>query len=117
MDIKIIKDKISLDELKKIAQEIFGNMVKAVADVEKGIMAIGGEWHSDAEAKLIESGSKSQNLWGFNIYPWEERDKWLEFDSLINIKPSQNNRSMQVESEEVRNKIKNIVERLVVSNL
>jgi len=114
MEIKIVKEKISLEEIKKIAQEQYGNMIKTVVDIERGIMAVGGELHADASELLFEKeNSDSKNVWGINIYPGETKDKWIVFDSLINIKPLSNNRSLGVESEEVRNKIREIVNKLI----
>ena len=113
-EIKIITDKISLPELKKKAEERFGDMVKAVVDLEKGIMAIGGEMHADEEALLLENGSKQENLWGINLYPENKWDDFVEFDSMINIRPRQGNRSRGVEDEVTRKKILEVVNKLVV---
>lgn len=114
MEIKIIKEKILIDEVKKMAREQFGSMVKAAVDIEKEIMAVGGELHSDADELLIEKeGSNPQNVWGINIYPERDKKDWIVFDSLINIKPLANNRTLYVESEEIRNKIKKIVNKLI----
>lgn len=110
---KRITDKISLVELNKIAKSKFGNLVKAVIDVEKKIMAIDGELHSDEEALLLEKGSKQENLWGINLYP-EEKENFIEFDSVINVRPSTNNRSRGVDDPEIRDKIKKIVNKLVI---
>jgi hypothetical protein len=110
---RIIKDEISFEELKKIAGETFGNLVKAVVDIEREIMAIGGELHSDEEALLIEKGSKPQNLWGINLYPDIEGCNWIEFDSIINIRPSQKNFSRSVDNPEIKKRITEIVNRLV----
>ena len=110
---KLINDKISIVELKGIAQEMFGNLVKAVVDVEKKIMVVGGELHSDGEALLIENGSKQQYLWGINIYPDLKDDSWIEFDSLINLRPSQGNRSRSIDDIEIRKSIIEIVNNLV----
>ncbi len=112
-DIKIIKEKISLDEFKKIAKEWYGNMVKAVVDVQQRVMAVGGELHSDEESLLLEYGLKQENLWGINIHFDEPRDSWIEFNSMINIRPRQNNRSRNVENEGIRKQIKNIVNDLI----
>ena len=114
MKIKIVKNEISLEEVKKMADDQYGNMVKAVVDVEKEIMAIGGELHADANELLFEKEkSDSKNVWGINIYPGESKDKWIVFDSLINIKPLLGNRSLIIENEEIKNKIKEIVNRLI----
>ncbi len=113
MEIHLIKNKTSLVELKKIAQERFGDLVKAVVDVEQKIMAIGGALHADEEAYLLENGSNQINLWGINIYPDKPREEWLEFDSMINIRPAQNNRSRGVDDPVIRETIKNIIQSLI----
>lgn len=112
-DIKIISDSISKGELREMSKRMFGDLVKAVVDVEKGIMAVNGELHADEEQVLLESGSQQQGLWGINLYPDNQGEKWIEFDSMINIRPSQGNRSRDVEDEEVRQKIRAIVGNLV----
>ncbi|MEO0116795.1 MAG: DUF5674 family protein [candidate division WOR-3 bacterium] len=110
---KIVRGKISIGELKKMAEGMFGDLVKAVVDVERKIMAIGGELHSDEEAVLIEDGSKQENLWGINLYPEIEGEGWIEFDSVINIRPSQGNRSRGVDNPEIRKKVVEVVNQLV----
>lgn len=109
---KIIRDRISRDELKEMAKNMFGNLVKAVVDIEREIMAIGGELHSDEEALLIEDGSKQESLWGINLYPEIENENWIEFDSLINIRPFQGNLTRGVDNPEIRKKIIKIVNKL-----
>ena len=110
---QVIKNKIQIDELKKTAEEMFGNLVKAVVDVEKKIMVIGGELHSDEETILIENGSKQQNLWGINLYPEIKDENWIEFDSMINLRPSQGNRTRGIDNPEIRKSIIEIVNSLV----
>ena len=112
-DIKIIKEKISLAELKTIAKERFGDMVKAVVDIELKIMAIGGDLHADEEALLLEQGSKQENLWGINLYVDLPREQFIEFDSMINIRPRQNNRSKSVEDAGIRKQIIEMVNKIV----
>ncbi len=109
---KIIKDKISIQELKEMAKNMFGDLVKVVVDVEKRIIAIDAELHSDEEATLIENGSKQENLWGINIYP-ENQEKLIEFDSIINLRPSQENYSQRVENMEIQKSITEIVNELI----
>ncbi len=111
--IKIIKEKISLDELKSVAKEWYGDMVKAVADVERGVIAVGGELHSDEEAVLLDDGSNQRELWGFNIHFDQPRESWIQFHSMINVRPSQDNHSRFVQDEEVKKKIIEIVNNLV----
>jgi hypothetical protein len=113
-DIILIEKPITNSELKPIAEKRFGDMVKAVVDIEKNIMAIGGGMHADEEAFLLEQGSLQQNLWGINIYPNLEMPNMIEFDSMINIRPNQNNRSRNVEDEIIRKKILEIVTILIV---
>ena len=113
MSTRIIKDLISKTELAEIAKEQFGDLIKAVVDVEQGIMAIGGELHADEEAVLLEQGSRQEDLWGINFYPNKQEEEWLEFDSMINVKPSQDNRSRGVENNETREKIKQVIKKLV----
>ena len=114
MDIKIIKKPISKGKLKKIAKKQFGDLVKAVVDVSKEIMAIGGELHSDEEIFLIEKErSKHKNLWGINIYPKKTGKDFIEFDSMINLKPAFGNRSRNVESRETKEKIRKIIKKLI----
>lgn len=113
---KIVTDekKVTVDELNKMAQAMFGNLVKAVVDIEKEIMVVDAELHADEEALLLEKGSKQEDLWGINLYPEMENEDFVEFDSMINLRPSQNNRSRDVENVEIREKILKIVDQLVI---
>ncbi|MDP2934004.1 MAG: DUF5674 family protein [bacterium] len=111
--IRILISPITVAELQEVAKERFGDMVKAVVDIEKKSMAIGGELHADEEALLLDNGSKQGDLWGINIYVDQPRESWLEFDSMINIRPSQNNRSRSVEDLALQNKIIKLVDELV----
>jgi len=95
--------------------KMFDGLVKAVVDVVEEVMVVDSELHADQEEYLLEKGSKQENLWGINIYPEQVgKDSWLEFDSMINLRPSQNNRSRSVEDENIRTKIITIVEKLVL---
>ena len=102
---KIVMETLKLDELKQMAVATFGNLVKAVVDVDREIIAVNAELHSDLEALLLKDGSKQKNLWGINFYPEIKGDDFVEFDSMINMRPSQGNRSRGVENEEMRKKI------------
>ena len=115
MEIRVVRDTVSRDVLTEIAKQQFGDMVKAVVDIEQGIMAIGGELHSDEEAVLLDQGSAQRHLWGINLYPDKPMAEWIEFDSMINVRPSGGNRSRYVESSEMREAIQKIVNRLVGS--
>jgi len=106
---KILDNIITTEELKEIARNNFGSLVKAVVDVEKKLIAIDAELHSDLEALLIANNSKQENLWGINLYPDIEDDDFLEFDSMINIRPRQGNKSRSVDSAETQKEIIDIV--------
>ena len=114
MAIKIIENPIKKAELIQIASEQFGDFVKAVVDIDKKIMAIGGEMHADEEALLITQGSKQEKLWGVNLYPERHDEEFIEFNSMINLRPSQGNRSRGVESEEIRNQIRAVIKKLII---
>ena len=113
-EIILVKEPIKLERLKELASERFGDLVKAVVDVKLEIMSIGGKMHADEESLLLEDGSNQDDLWGINIYPDSPKEQWIEFDSMINIRPRQNNRSRGVEDLELQNKIIKIVDSLVL---
>jgi hypothetical protein len=110
---EMITQAITLARLREMAESKFGDMVKAVVDVDEGIMAVDGELHADEEELLLVHGSKQANLWGINIYPDAGIGDWLELDSMTNLRPSQGNRSRGVENPQVRQRIVEIVSRLV----
>lgn len=113
MPITLVEGKITRSELAEISKERFGDMVKAVVDVKRGVMIVGAELHSDEEALLLEQGSEQRDLWGINIYPEKTDEGWIEFDSMINLRPSQGNFSRDVCDPEARQKIIKIVSQLV----
>lgn len=113
---KIVNDTIALAELTTMAEKMFGSLVKAVVDVERGIMAVDAELHSDEERLLLEDDSKQENLWGINLHPnLHPQEEWIEFDSIINIRPAIGNRSRYVNNAQTRAKIVEIVQRLVTA--
>lgn len=112
-EIFLIEQPIPLAELREIAAKRFGDMVKGVVDLEKGIMALGGDLHADEEAFLLQHGSVQENLWGINLYADLPMPEMVEFDSMINIRPRQNNRSRGVEDMSVRDKIIALINNLV----
>lgn len=114
MRTEIVETSISLDEIQKLAHEQHGDFVKAVVDIERHIVAVGGELHADQEQLMIEHGSKQGDIWGINIYPTASPADWIEFDSMINIRPSQGNRSRGVDDREIQKRIRAIVEHRVV---
>jgi hypothetical protein len=82
---KIVKESISIGELQEMSKTMFGNLVKAVVDVEKEVMAVDADLHADEESLLLENGSKQEKLWGINFYPELTGDDFIEFDSMINL--------------------------------
>ena len=108
---KIIKEPIKKEDLKKY-MSYFKKVIKAVVDTRKEIIALDAELHADLEKALLEEGSKQEDLWGINIYPFNEKG-FIEYYSLINIKPHQDNYSMDVEDNDVRGKIRGVVKKLI----
>ena len=105
---------ITIDELTEIAASMYGNLVKAVVDLNRGILVIDAELHVDQEQYLLEQGSRQNDLWGINLYPQKfGSDEFVEFDSMINIRPRQQNMSRGVENEEIRKNIIALVKRKV----
>ena len=107
-------NRIKLDELSKMAEDMFGDLVKAVVDVARDMMVVDAELHSDEEALLVTHGSDQTDLWGINLYPGLEGDDFVEFDSMINLRPSRGNRGRGVEDPAIRERIRRIVNGLVI---
>lgn len=115
-EIEVIRESVALVHLGELAASGFGSLVKAVVDIDTEIMAIGGEMHADEEAVLLDLGSRQADLWGINLYPSEYGESdWIEFDSMINIRPRQGNRSRGVDDPTTQEKIAAIVAHLVRS--
>jgi len=112
MQITIITSPASAESLRQIAKENFSDMIKGVVDIHLKILALGGELHADAEAALLERGSKQEHLWGFNLYPGKTGDDRVEFTSFINIRPAQGNRSIEIQNRELKVKIRGIIDSL-----
>ncbi len=108
-DILILDRRVVADELRRLVAAPFGDMVKFVADVERGVIAVGGELHADAERVLLDSGSRSEHLWGGNYFPGRGREECLEYTSFINIRPARGNSGMEIEGEDVRRRVREIV--------
>lgn len=116
MEIQIIKKKISKDELARIVKENYGTMAKVDVDIKKEILAIGGEWHSEGDELLNQDGSSREDVWGIDFYPWKSSAERIEYNSLINIKPSVGHKKMEIQDNEIKQKISNIIEKLLLSN-
>jgi len=112
---RIIKDKISISELQEICKNgPFTEVVKVVVDIEKGIMAIDAEVHSELRELLIrEENSNHRSLWGINLVPDREDEGFVVFDSLINLKPGMGNKTRGIDDTGIREKINAIINKLV----
>lgn len=104
---------ISIEELRALAERRFGDMVKAVVDLRRDLMVLDADLHADQEAELLASGSRQEDLWGITLYPELSEPDWLEFDSMINLRPSFGNRSRGVDDPATRDRIGVLVGRLV----
>lgn len=109
---RILTEAIPLTEVVGLLGS-YSDFVKAVVDVSRRVMVVGGELHADDEAILLDEGSRQENLWGINLYPSEDDADWIEFDSMINIRPRQGNRSRGVDDRETRRLIREVVDSLV----
>jgi hypothetical protein len=109
-----IVDKISVKELQEMAEKMYGSLVKADVDVAKKLVIVDMEMHADGEAELLQNGSKQEDLWGINLYPAKfGTDDFIEFDSMINLKPRQDNMTRGVEDLKVQEQIRNIISGVV----
>jgi hypothetical protein len=111
---QILKEKTTRAALQEMCGEFFEDMLKAVVDIRRGIIALNAEMHSDLEKLLLDNGSLQEDLWGINIFPAGQGAEFIVFDSLINIRPRQNNRSRSVESDETRKEIISTVEKWII---
>ena len=109
----ILENPLTRDALKEMAERSFGDMVKGVVDVNRELLAVDAELHSDLESLLLDDGSSQQHLWGINLYPDLAGDDFLEFDSMINMRPSQGNMSRGVDDERIRQIIVKIINRWI----
>lgn len=111
---QLIKDTISIAELKKMSEKMFGGLVKAVVDIEQEIMVVDASLHADEEHLLLEDESEQENLWGINIFPERVgKEGFIVFDSMINLRPSSGNKTRGVDDPKIQERIKNIVHKLV----
>lgn len=110
---KYIDTIITKDELKTMSSRMFGGLVKAVVDIKKEVMVVDAEMHADEEAYLLERGSRQDDLWGINLYPDLMGDDFIEFDSMINVRPRLGNFSRDIKDVNIRKKIIEVVLRLV----
>ncbi len=107
-DVVLVERCLDAAELRRLVAAHFEDMVKYVVDVQRGVAAVGGELHADEEAVLLEQGSRQDDLWGANYYPGKGEAGCIEYTSLINIRPARGNRSMVIEDEGVRARVREI---------
>lgn len=113
---KTVVTTISIAELSEMPEKMFERLVKAVVDIEHEIMAVDLEMHADGEWLLLENGSQLKNLWGINLHPDKfGSDEFVVFDSMINFRPREGNRSRGVENPLIQEQIKKVVDKLVIS--
>jgi hypothetical protein len=107
-EIVIVERRIDPAVLARLTHLFFEDMIKYVVDVERRIAAVGGELHADAEQLLLAAGSRQTDLWGSNYHPGQGRDGCIEYTSLINIRPAQGNRSMEIADPVLRERVRAI---------
>ncbi|MDR1974474.1 MAG: DUF5674 family protein [Bacteroidales bacterium] len=110
----LVEKNITREQLKPLTQNFFSEMVKGVIDIQKGVLALDAELHSDLEKMLLENGSDQSDLWGINLYPYKDGDDFVEFESLINIRPWQGNRSRLIEDETLQAKIRLVLKDRII---
>ena len=112
---KILTEPVRRDVLISTAEIVFDDeMIKAVVDIARELLAIDAELHADLEELLLSDGSEQENLWGINLYPEEIGEEMIEYDSLINIRPRQNNRSRGIEDPEICRRVNEVVKQWIV---
>jgi hypothetical protein len=116
MKIAIIQSRMPRADFLRLAEKNYGSMIKGVVDLRQKIIALGGELHADAEAVLLEAGSSQEDLWGFNVYTRKPETERLEYTSFINIRPRQDNRSLEIQDPRLRERVKEIVDVLIPSH-
>ena len=112
-NIILLDRRIEPEELRRLVRESFGELVKYVVDISQGIIAIGGELHADAEHRLLEAGSRPEDLWGANYFPGRGREGCIEFTALINIRPARGHPGMEVSDPAVRERIRALTRALI----
>ncbi|MGE3167147.1 MAG: DUF5674 family protein [Planctomycetota bacterium] len=110
---EILRKPIDRAQLAEFARAGFGDMINAVVDCTREIMVVGGELHADGEHLTLEDGSSQRDLWGLNLYPGETSEEWIEFDSMINLRPAQGNRTRGVDDPALRARIREVVQSLI----
>ena len=100
MSLHLLKNTTSINDVRILAQEDYGTMIKGTVDIVEKKVALGGDYHMETCELLVENGSNHTNIWGFNIRFDEGQGELLEFDSLVNIKPAIGNKNRSIENPE-----------------
>ena len=112
----IVREKISQEVITRMALENFGDIVKVDVDIERGILTLGGDWHSEGQQLLVEDGSSGLNVWGVNFYPWKPSQERIAYVSLINLKSHLKHENMEIKDVELKKKIKKIINDLLLDD-
>lgn len=108
--IVLVRDRATSEQITEMSEAFGETLIKLAVDVEREILAGGGELHADCEAALLEDGSQQHNVWGADWYPL---DREVGFESLINIRPRQQNLTLEITDPELRSQVETIVRRLL----
>lgn len=109
-----ITNRISLEALRGLAKATYGDLVKVVVDLAQQKLVAGVQMHYDGEQIFLENGSRQEDLWGINLYPADfASERFIEFDSMINIRPSQGNPSREVRDPQIQQQIRDLVNKVV----
>ena len=103
--IHLITEKATPQQVREMAA-FYTEHIKVAVDIERGVLAGGGEWHADCERVLLAQGSQPEKVWGAGYKP---SSREVDFYSLINIRPRQNNPDQDILSAEVRQSVEKII--------
>ncbi len=107
--IYLIQERATKEQIEEML-EMLGRYIKLAVDIERGILAGGGEMHADCESILLQNGSRQADIWGAD---WYSLTQEVGYESLINIRPRQNNRSMEIQNPVIRERVTEIVKQLL----
>lgn len=111
--ILIIRQPATSEQIAQMSEAFSDKLIKLAVDVERKVLAAGGELHADCETALLEDGSQQENIWGADWYPQERQ---VGFESLINIRPRQQNLTLEVQDPALRQRIETIIRQLLETN-
>ncbi len=115
MQTRIVREKLKPEAVREIVISEFGDMAKVDVDIVRQILVIGGEWHSEGQDLLVKDGSSGEDVWGCNYYPFRGTDKRIEYNSLINLKPSLGARDMEIQESRIRQNMREVIESLLLT--